>query len=66
MVDGKSEVSFILGKSRLVLTHQSNWVILRKELEAAKFCSELMLLASGALAHLNVSLHFWTDSKVVL
>ena len=43
LVDGKPEVSLILGKSRLVLTHQSNWVISRKELEAAKFCSELML-----------------------
>ena len=66
LVDGKPEVSFILGKSRLVLTHQSNWVISRKELEAAKFCSELMPQASGALAHLNITLHFWTDSQVVL
>ena len=64
--DDKPEVNFILGKPRLVLTHQSNWVISRKELEAAKLCSELMLQASGASAHLNVTRDFWTDSQVVL
>ena len=42
LVDGKPKVGFLLGKSRLVLTHQANWVISRKELEAAKICSELM------------------------
>ena len=35
-------MNFIMGKSRLVLTHQANWVVSRKELEAAKICSELM------------------------
>ena len=36
LADGKPVVNFILGKSKLVLTHQANWVISRKELEAAK------------------------------
>ena len=50
IVNGRSDVSFIFGKSRVVLSHQQNWVISRKELEAAKLCSDLMLLA--ALQHL--------------
>ena len=64
--EGKAQVSFLMGKSRLVLTNQSNWVISRKELEAAKICSELMLLAERALHHLPLNIHFWTDSQVVL
>ena len=63
-VAGKSKVSFLLGKSRLVLTHQSNWVISRKELEAAKLCSELVLQASEALQHLHCDTYLWTDSQV--
>ena len=63
-VAGKSKVSFLLGKCRLVRTHQSNWVISRKELEAAKFCSELVLQASEALQHLHCDTYLWTDSQV--
>ena len=59
-------MNFILGKSKLVLTHQANWVISRKKLEAAKLCSELMLSAERALRDVNCTLHFWTDSRVVL
>ena len=29
---GKAQVSFVIGKSKLVLTHQKGWVISRKEL----------------------------------
>ena len=56
----------MLGKSRLVLSNQSNWVISRKELEAAQICSELKLRASKALHRYRCSIHFWTDSQVVL
>ena len=66
IVNGASQVSFLLGKSRLVLLNQSNWVISRKELEAAQICSELMLLASKALHRYRCSIRFWTDSQVVL
>ena len=45
---GKAQVSFVIGKSKLVLTHQKGWVISRKELEAAKMLSELMLQTSKA------------------
>ena len=60
------EVKFMIGKCRVVLTSQANWIISRKELEAAKICNELMLQVENALSHLNCSKHFWTDSKVVL
>ena len=64
---GKPVVSFVLGKPKLVLAHQTNWVITRKELEAAKLCSEVMLSAEQlVLRDFNRSLHFWTNSCVVL
>ena len=66
IVNGRSDVSFIFGKSRVVLSHQQNWVISRKELEAAKLCSNLMLLALTALQHLSCAVKFWTDSEVLL
>ena len=66
VVNGESQVIFVLGKSRLVLTHQANWVIARKELEAAKLCCELTSQAAAALSHLNCSVHLWTDSQVIL
>ena len=66
LADCKPEVKFILGKSKLVLSHQTNWIISRKELEAAKLCSELLLQAKNSLKDLNCSLHCWTDSQVVL
>ena len=65
IVNGHVSLSFILGKSRVVLQHQSNWVISRKELEAAKLCSELMLVARKALRNLSCCVKFWTDSQVV-
>ena len=63
---GNCKVSFVLGKSRLVLTHQVNWVVSRKELEAAKFLSELVFQACEALQQLHCSIHLWTDSQVVV
>ena len=41
-------------------------MISRKELEAAVMCSELMKNVLESLQHLGCSLHFWTDSQVVL
>ena len=64
--NSRSSVSFIQGKSKVVLSNQTNWVISRKELEAAKMCAELMLVVSNSLRHVDCSLHFWTDSQVVL
>ena len=66
LVEGKPIINFVLDKSKLVLTHQINWVISRKELAAAKLCCELTLLAKQALRDLDCTLHFWTDSQVVL
>ena len=62
----ESQVVFVLGKSRLVLAHQANWVTARKELEAAKLCCELTSKAAAALSHLNCSVHLWTDSQMIL
>ena len=59
---GLSEV----GKSKLVSTCQNGWVISCKDLEAAKFYSEMMLLSLKALHHLKCSVYMWTDSQVVL
>ena len=66
IVEGDAQVSFLMAKCRLILSNQSKWVISRKELEAAKICSELMLLAARALHHMGITVHFWTDSQVVL
>ena len=66
VVSGRSCVAFIQGKTRVVLINQTNWVISRKELEAAKMCAELMQTVSKSLRHLACSLHFWSDSQVVL
>ena len=66
IVNGASQVSFLLGKSRLVHSNQSNWVISRKELEVAQICSELMLLASKTLHRYRCSIYFRTDSQIVL
>ena len=57
---GKAQVSFVIGKSKLVLTHQKGWVISCKELEAAKMLSELMLQTSKALHDLNCKIFCWT------
>ena len=66
VVNGESQVAFVFGKSRLVLTHQANWVLALKELEAAKLSCELTSQAAVALSHLNCSVHLWTDSQVTL
>ena len=50
---GNAQVSFVIGKSKLVLTHQKGWVLSRKELEAAKMLSELMLQTFKALHDLK-------------
>ena len=55
-----------VGKSKLVSSHQTNWIISRKELKAAKLCSDLLLQAKDSLQDLNCSLHCCTDSQVVL
>ena len=62
----KTVVKFLMGKSRVVLTSQSGLVISRKELEAARMSSELMLQAEKALERFNCNKFFWTDSRVVL
>ena len=66
LVNGRSCVAFVQGKVKVVLTTQTSWVISRKELEAAKMCGALMQAVSKSLLHLGCSLHFWSDSPVVL
>ena len=56
----------MVGKSKLVLTHQKGWIISRKEVEAAKLPSDLLLQTSKALSELRCSVHCCTDSQVVL
>ena len=63
---GKVEVSFVVGKSKLALTHQKGWIISRKEVEAAKLLGDLILQTSKALRKLRCSVHCWTDSQIVL
>ena len=58
IVNGCATLSFISGRSRVVLNHQSNWVFSRKELEAAKICSDLMLQAFKALEDLSCTVKF--------
>ena len=41
-------------------------MISRKELEAAKLLTEVMLQTSRALSALNCTFFFWTGSQVVL
>ena len=60
------EVGFLVGKSRPVSTCQYGWIISSKELEAAKLCSEMMIVSLKALHHLKCSVYRWTDSQVVL
>ena len=58
IVNGRSSVAFNQGKTEVV--------ILRKKLEAVKNGAELMLTVSKSLQHLVCSLHFCSDSQVVL
>ena len=64
VVNGALQAVFVLGKSRLVLTHQANWVFSRKDLEAAKLCRELVSQSAVALSHLNSSVHL--NSSILL
>ena len=66
IVEDRSDVGFLMGKSKVVLKNQVNWIISRKELEAAKLCAELMRDISDSLKYLGCSLYFWTDFQVVL
>ena len=62
VVNGRSSVAFVQAKSKVILVDQANWVISRKELEAARLCAELMMTVSTSLQHLSCSLHLWSDS----
>ena len=66
MLLGNNLASLSCRENVIVLSDQKNWVISRKELEAAKLSSELMLSIVKSLSHLSCSLHFWTDSQVAL
>ena len=66
LIGRRSNVAFVHGKSKLVLLSQTDWTISRKELEAARLCSELVFAVSKSLQHLSCSFHLWTDSQVAL
>ena len=59
-------ISLVFGKSRVVLKHQQNWPIAKKELFAAVISVELMAKAIDALQLPKCQKFFWCDSKVVL
>ena len=65
IVEDCSDVGFLMGKSKVILKNQVNWIILCKELEAAKLCAELMRNISDLLKYLGCSLYFWTDFQIV-
>ena len=56
VVEGRFKIGFLIGKSKVVLTNQVNWIISCKELEAAKFCAELMRDLLDLLKHLSCGL----------
>ena len=58
IVENHCDVGFLMGKSKVVLKNQVNWIISHKELEAAKLCAELMKDVSDSLKYLGCSLHF--------
>ena len=66
IIDNHAHAAFVYGKSRVILIHQQNWPIARKELVAAVMSAELMASAAKALGLPHYSRHFWCDSKVVL
>ena len=66
IVEDRCDVGFLMGKSKVVIKNQVNWIISRKELEAANLCAELMRNISDSLKYRGCSLYFWTDSQVVL
>ena len=66
VLNGRWCLAFVQDKVKVVLTTQTGCVISQKELEAVKMCAELMQAVSKSLQHLGGSLHFWSDSQVVL
>ena len=66
IIKGGSCVAFVQGNTKVVLVNQTNWFILHKELEVAEMCTKLIQDVSKSLQHLGCSLHFWSDSQVVL
>ena len=66
IVKGIPSTSFVFGKSRIILRHQQNWPIGRKELVAAVMSVKLLDDAFQALRLPKCTKHFWSDSKVVL
>ena len=59
-------MAFVQGKSKIITVNQVSWVISRKELEAARMCAMLMVAVRDSLQHLGCTIHFWSDSQVVL
>ena len=57
IINGRSCVAFVQGKAKVVLVNQTNWVISRKELEAAEMCTKLMQDVSKSLQQ------FWDNSR---
>ena len=49
IIDNHAHAAFVYGKSRVILIHQQNWPIARKELVAAVMSAELMASAAKAL-----------------
>ena len=66
LIKRRSNIAFVLSKSKLVLLSQENWTISRKELETARLCSEVVFAVSKSLQHLSCSFYLWTDSQVAL
>ena len=42
IVNGRSCVAFVQGKAKVMLVNQTNWIILRKELDTTEMCTKLM------------------------
>ena len=66
IINGHSFVAFVQGKAKVVLVNQTNYVISRKELEAAEMSTKLRQDVSKLLQHLGCSLYFRSDSQVIL
>ena len=59
-------ISLAFGKSRVVLNHQQNRKIAKKELFAAVISDELMAEAIDTLQPPKCQKFFWCESKVAL
>ena len=66
IIDNHAHAVFMYGKSRVVLMHQQNWPIARKELIAVVMSAKLMASTAEALQLQHYTRHFWCDSKAVL